>query len=158
MRQGLWTVAAACVVCLLVSALPRGFRGDSAGASVKRAAKYRAVIDASVDGAERWDGIIRNIENMQRELGAGNVEIEVVVYGKAWPLGVKAEKGGAADFHARVDAAVKSGVKFALCENTMRRTKLVKEDLMPFMATVPSGVSELVRKQAEGWAYLKPGP
>lgn len=123
-----------------------------------REPKHRVVIDASVEGAERWEGILRNVENLQKELGATNVEIEVVLYGKAWPLAARPEKGGAIEFHPKVEAAVRAGVKFAICENTMRRHMLTKADLMPFMVTVPSGVSELVRKQTDRWAYLKPGP
>lgn len=119
---------------------------------------YRVVMDVSVEGADRWDGILRNIENLRTELGAANVEIEAVVYGKAWPLMARPEKEGASAFHPRVEALVRSGVRFVLCENTMRRAKLSKPDLMPYAATVPAAMGELVRKQAEGWAYLKPGP
>lgn len=120
--------------------------------------KHRVVMDLSVDGPERWEGILRNVDNLQKELGAANLELEVVVYGKAWPLAARPEKGGANELHAKVEAAVRAGVRFAMCENTMRRNGLTKADLMPFMVTVPSAVSELVRKQTEGWAYLKPGP
>lgn len=123
-----------------------------------REPKHRVVMDVSIDGTERWEGILRNVDNLQKELGAANLELEVVVYGKAWPLAARPEKGGAMEFHPKVEAAVRAGVRFAMCENTMRRHMLTKSDLMPFMVTVPSAVSELVRKQTEGWAYLKPGP
>ena len=121
-------------------------------------AKYRVVIDVSIEGTERWEGILRNIDNLRNELGATQVEIEAVVYGKAWPLLARPEKGGATEFHERVEAVVRSGVRVAMCENTMRRVKLTKADLMPFATTVSSAMGELVRKQSEGWAYLKPGP
>ena len=50
-----------------------------------------------------------------------------------------------------------AGVRFAACQNTMRRRNISKEDLLPFVGTVDSGVAEVVRKQEEGWAYLKGG-
>ena len=46
---------------------------------------------------------------------------------------------------------------FAACENTMRKKKVTKEPLLPFVTTVDSGVAEVVRKQEEGWAYIKGG-
>lgn len=120
--------------------------------------KHRVVMDISIEGAERWEGILRNIDNLRKEFGTANIEIEAVVYGKAWPLAARPEKGGATELHAKVMAAVAAGTTFAMCENTMRRNMLTKADLMPFMVTVPSAVVELVRKQTDGWAYLKPGP
>lgn len=121
-------------------------------------AKYHVVMDVSVEGTERWEGVLRNIENMRTELGPDNVEIEAVVYGKAWPMLARPEKGGLAELHPKVEAVVRLGVRVSMCENTMRRLKLTKADLMPFATTVSSAMGELVRKQAEGWAYLKPGP
>jgi len=123
-----------------------------------REPKHRVVMDVSIEGTDRWEGILRNVDNLQKELGAPNLELEVVVYGKAWPLAARPEKGGATEFHAKVEAAVRGGVRFAMCENTMKRHQLTKADLMPFMVTVPSAMGELVRRQTDGWAYLKPGP
>ena len=39
----------------------------------------------------------------------------------------------------------------------MRRENIEKKDLIELSATVPSGVSEVVRKQAAGYAYIKSG-
>ncbi|CAN5357372.1 DsrE family protein [soil metagenome] len=47
------------------------------------------------------------------------------------------------------------GVVFAACNNTMKRRKLTKEDLLPTAVVVPSAMIELVSKQEEGWAYVK---
>lgn len=47
------------------------------------------------------------------------------------------------------------GVIFAACNNTMRKRNLKKEDMLPVSVVVPSAMIELVRKQEEGWSYLK---
>ena len=47
------------------------------------------------------------------------------------------------------------GVVFAACNNTMKRRKLSKEDLVSTAVVVPSAMVELVTKQEEGWAYVK---
>lgn len=49
------------------------------------------------------------------------------------------------------------GVRFRACENTMRRMKVAPAALLPFVTTVDSGVAQLVRRQIEGWAYIKAG-
>jgi uncharacterized protein len=119
--------------------------------------KHRVVLDIGIEGAEKWEAVFRNIDNLRADLGAPNVEVIGVIHGKAWPLLIKPERGGAAEFHPKVEAAVRSGVKLVLCENTMKRTKLEKADLLPYAGTVTSAIGELVKKQTDGWAYLKLG-
>lgn len=48
-----------------------------------------------------------------------------------------------------------AGVELLACENTMRRLKVTREDLLPFVKTVDSGTAELIRRQEQGWAYVK---
>ncbi|MBB6050318.1 DsrE family protein [Armatimonas rosea] len=119
--------------------------------------KHRVVLDIGIEGADKWEAVFRNIDNLRADLGANNVEIEGVIHGKAWPLLVRPEKGGAVEFHPKVEAAIRSGVKLVLCENTMKRNKLEKPDVLPYAATVTSAIGELVKKQTDGWAYLKLG-
>jgi len=47
-------------------------------------------------------------------------------------------------------------VAIALCNNALNNLRLKPEDMLPEALVVPSGVGELVRKQAEGWAYIRP--
>ena len=49
------------------------------------------------------------------------------------------------------------GVQFDVCEITLRNRKLTKEQFIPDVKFVPSGVAEITRlQQHEGYAYLKP--
>lgn len=49
------------------------------------------------------------------------------------------------------------GVKFDVCEITLRNRKLVKDQFIPEVSYVPSGVAEITRlQQREGYAYLRP--
>jgi hypothetical protein len=49
------------------------------------------------------------------------------------------------------------GVKFDVCEITLRNRKLTKDQFIPDVSYVPSGVAEVTRlQQHEGYAYLKP--
>jgi uncharacterized protein len=38
----------------------------------------------------------------------------------------------------------------------MRNQKLTPADMSPVVGYVPAGVTELMFKQAEGWAYIRP--
>ena len=48
------------------------------------------------------------------------------------------------------------GVKVSACENTMRGQKLAKADMLDGIGYVPAGVVEIMQKQQQGWAYLRP--
>ena len=49
------------------------------------------------------------------------------------------------------------GVVFAVCENSMKKMEITKDQLVPLATTVDSGVSEVIRKQEVGYAYIKSG-
>ena len=114
---------------------------------------HRVVIEVSIEGAEAWNGVLNNIENLQKAFGASEIEIESVSHGKGLGLLLKTNSA----IRQRLEQAAAKGVVFAACQNTMRRQQVTKEDLFPFVITVDSGVAEVVRKQEAGWAYLKAG-
>jgi len=119
---------------------------------------YRVVFDVSMEGAEKWEGTLRNVDNLRRALGARNIEVQIVVYGKALPLLLTRDSNGAsAALTEPLQSLSRSGVRLTACENTMKRMNVGRGRLLPFAQTVDSGVAELVRKQAAGWAYIKAG-
>ena len=80
--------------------------------------------------------------------------MQVVAHGKGLGMLVAATNP---DLRERMQKLHDGGVVFAACENTMRKKKVTKEQLLPFVTTVDSGVAEVVRKQEAGWAYVKSG-
>lgn len=48
------------------------------------------------------------------------------------------------------------GVGFVACSNSMTAARISSSDLIPGVTVVPSGISHLVRRQREGWAYVRP--
>jgi len=49
------------------------------------------------------------------------------------------------------------GVRFEVCEITLRERNLKRSQFVPDASFVPSGVAEIVRlQQREGYAYLRP--
>lgn len=117
---------------------------------------HKVVFEVSIEGLEKWQGVLRNVENTRKELGAGT-KIEVVTHGKGVGMLLAKTSADNAELKAKLDQLHADGVVFAACENTMKREKLEKKDLVELSTTVPSGVSEVVRKQAAGYAYIKSG-
>ena len=115
------------------------------------AKKARVVVQVSEADPARWNLALNNVRNLQEDLGAPDVDIEVVAYGP----GIGMLKLDAVT-NSRISEAVKAGVHVSACENTMRGQKLARGDMHPDIAYVPAGVTEIVRRQQEGWAYLRP--
>ena len=112
---------------------------------------YRLVLQVSDADPAKWGLALNNASNVQAEFGADNVDVEIVAYGPGIGMFKKdAPVGG------RIASAIKSGVRMAACQNTMRAMKLAPTDMLPDLQYVPSGVGELLTKQQQGWAYVRP--
>jgi uncharacterized protein len=107
----------------------------------------------NMDGANSWDQLFGNVQNIQTAFGPGNIQIEVVTYGKGISLLLKTNSV----YEERMKKVIASGVVLAVCQNSMRLRKVTTEDLFPFASQVDSGVAELVRKQEAGWSYIRAG-
>jgi len=113
--------------------------------------RHKIVIQVSDSDPAKWNLALNNAKNLQDDVGAANVDIEIVVYGPGIGM-LKLESPSA----SRIADAMKSSVKVIACENTMRGQKLTRDDMLPALSYVPAGVTEIMTKQSEGWAYLRP--
>ena len=68
--------------------------------------------------------------------------------------GAKDPQGGA--FAGPVAALVAQGVKFEVCEITLKNRKLNKDQFLQEATYTPSGVVRLAKLQKAGAAYIKP--
>jgi intracellular sulfur oxidation DsrE/DsrF family protein len=113
---------------------------------------YRVLFHLNESSACKVEGVLGNVEHLLDELGQEGLAVEVVAHGD----GIAALRQ-AANPHADAIARLAGrGVRFAACQNTMKRQGLEASDLLRVAEMVPSGVAELVRRQAEGWAYVRP--
>jgi intracellular sulfur oxidation DsrE/DsrF family protein len=99
----------------------------------------------------KWNLALNNAKNVQTDLGAQNVAIEIVAYGPGLAM-LKADSVSA----TRIAEAMGAGVKVVACENTMTNQKLDKDAMMNGIGYVKAGVVEIMQKQQAGWAYLRP--
>jgi len=139
--------ATACILALSLS--PIGAQADLTDSYAADAAKL--VVQVSTGDPKDWNLALNNIKNVKQELGAQNVDIEIVAYGPG--IGMLKIESPVAN---RIDEARLSGVKFVACENTMKAQKLTTDDMLPSISYVPAGVIELMKKQKAGYAYIRP--
>ncbi len=131
------------------SAPPANAQASAAGIHATPA--NRIVIQVSDNDPAKWNLALNNARNLQADLGKDNVAIELVAYGPGINM-LKAESAVA----NRITEAMGGGVKVVACENTMRGAKLSKPDMVAGIGYVPAGVVELMQRQQQGWAYLRP--
>lgn len=113
--------------------------------------KARIVLQVSDNDPAKWNLALNNARNAQTDLGQGKVELEIVAYGP----GINMLKVDATTA-TRVSEAIKSGISIVACENTMTNLKIVKDDMNPNISYVPAGVVQLMKRQQQGWAYIRP--
>lgn len=116
-----------------------------------QAARQRVVIQVSDADPGKWNLALNNARNIQHDMGAANVDIEIVAYGPG--IGMLQKSSAVAP---RIDEATLGGVKVLACENTMHGRKLARSDMLDGIAYVPAGVVEIMKRQQEGWSYLRP--
>jgi hypothetical protein len=115
--------------------------------------KHRIVFQVTIDGDERWNEVLNNVENVQRAFGPENVEIEIVAHGKGAGL-VLAENTAIAKRLIGIEA---TGPRVTLCSNTARQRGITPAQITPGVTLVDSGIAEVVRRVEEGWVYIKAG-
>ena len=129
---------------LLAAVLPVAARAQA------QAVKNRALFQVTDNDPARWNMILNNMQNLREGVAGEPVEIALVAYGP----GVNMLKGDS-PVKQRIAEALKSGVKVNACQNTMNGMKLTPADMLPEIGYVPSGVVEVMRKQQQGWAYIR---
>lgn len=132
-------------------ALSLSMTSFNATASEAAATKERVVIQVSDADVGKWNLALNNAKNVQQAFGADKVDIEIVTYGPG--IGMLKMDSVVAN---RVDESKKSGIAIVACQNTMKAMKLTDADMLPNSSYVPSGVVELIKKQGQGYAYIRP--
>ena len=97
--------------------------------------KNRVVIQVSDNDPGKWNLALNNAKNLQADLGAANVEIEIVAYGP----GLNMVKAGSAVSN-RIDESVMAGLEIVACENTMANQKVTRAEILPGVNYVGAGV------------------
>jgi len=151
--QKFLAVGLICVVSMGITVVSAPAYSAQAKAKTQKShvEKRKVVFQISDLNAKKWGLALNNAANTQKDLGKENVAIEIVAYGPGIDmLKLESEVG------ERVAKAMEAGVKIVACQNTMRNQGLTDKDMLPNIGYVPSGVVELIKRQDEGYAYIRP--
>lgn len=123
-------------------------------ASLAAAAQDRVVYHITDAKAQALAGLRNARNHLDTE---PTTQITFVSHGE----GVDFMMEGAADrngspYAATVAALVSRGVKFEVCEITLKNRSLKKEQFIQEADFTPSGVVRVTKLQKQGYAYLKP--
>lgn len=113
--------------------------------------KLKVIWDVVDSDTATTAGVFRQINNALALVP--DMEIEVVFHGPA----IYGLMKDSTIFTSRIKSAKERGVVMAACNNSMKRYKIDASKLVGEAIVVPSAVVEMIRKQSEGWSYLKSG-
>lgn len=112
---------------------------------------YRVLFHLDEADRAKHEAVLRNVSNVLEDLGPERTQIELVAHGPG--LDLLTGKTGLAEGVQRV---AERGVIVAACQNTRRERQIAPEELLPGVTLVSSGIGEIVRREAEGWLYVRP--
>ncbi|MDC0993977.1 DsrE family protein [bacterium] len=109
----------------------------------------RLVFQINEDNSKKWHEVLVNIRNIQA--ADKDINIAVVLIGP----GLGMIKFDALTANG-VSDAIAAGVEFVACGNSMQAQHVDADDLVAGVVSAPSGYVELMQRQLQGWAYLRP--
>lgn len=114
--------------------------------------QHRIVMQLSSNDTLVWKGLMNNLKHLKAGWG-DSVVIEVVAHGPGLDFLTK----GKTTQQEKINHFKQMGIVFIACENTMMERKIPKESIIAEAAFVRMGIGEIVRKQEQGWSYIKAG-
>ena len=111
---------------------------------------YNVVFDITSKDTVVHQMVMRWVTEIAKE--HPDAMLEVVFYGKSLDLVTKDKSPFGEDI-----SKLTSGkrVSFTVCEAALKRNNVSKDQLFPGVGTVPDGIYQIVKRQSEGWAYIK---
>ena len=136
------TLAAAALVSAVALSTPHAWAQD--------AVVYH-IDDAATQG-------LKGLRNVRNHVDTDpSARITVVTHANGVDMLIDGEKHAGGPEYAPLVAALRArGVRFEICEITLRNRNLKKEQFIQEAEFTPSGVVRIAKLQKEGAAYIKP--
>lgn len=113
---------------------------------------YQAMYVINESDKTKMDAVIRNVGNVLEDPRLkGKLKIVLLAFGG----GVEIFKKNNA-YQSQLLSLKEKGVIFLQCENTLNERHISKEELYDFIHYTPSGNGEIILRQYEDWAIVKP--
>jgi intracellular sulfur oxidation DsrE/DsrF family protein len=114
-------------------------------------ARQGVVVQVSDESETNWNQAINVVRNLQSAYGKDKVDVELVVFGNGAGL-LKFDSPLA----GRIDDILANSVQVVMCENSMKARKLTPADMHAKIGYVKAGVVEIIERQKQGWAVIRP--
>ena len=106
-----------------------------------------------IDEQSKWSLTLKNVQNLTKAAELKHSRIEVLANSEAVAFYAGSEPNSDRELMQELALA---GIRFVACNNALRGMEIPQERLPQFVDIVPVGVLELIQKQNEGYAYIKP--
>lgn len=113
--------------------------------------KTGVVFQISTSSVQTWKVAVHNAHNLQQALLPHRARIELIAFGPGLRMLLKTSPVA----HALL-VLHQSGVTIDACKRSVLREGLTLADMSPIVHYIPSGIAEIVRREREGWAYVRP--
>lgn len=133
------------------SAIAQSKDSDKAPMEESQYGSYSIIFQLSSSDTLVHKALMRQIGNIRTV--APQTKIEVVCHGPGLTM-LQTDKSIVIK---KLDEFAAAGVEFNACEFTMKEKKVKREELVASSGTVEAGIMEIVKKQSEGWFYIKAG-
>lgn len=113
--------------------------------------KHKIVFQMATDVVKEHGSLTRQLNNVLDYWP--NATVEVVVHSAA----IEFMMNDKSSVKSEIEALMVKGVKFAVCQNTMKRKNVSEDEIIRGAIFVPVGIAEIVLKQEKGYSYIKAG-
>jgi intracellular sulfur oxidation DsrE/DsrF family protein len=114
---------------------------------------YKVVFDLTSKDTMEHKKVIRWLNEITKEVPVA--QLEVVFYGMSLDMIKQGSSTVAADVQR---LAGNPNVSFKVCQVAMKKHNIENGQLIAGVQTVPDGIYEIIKKQREGWGYIKVAP
>ena len=105
-----------------------------------------------IDEYEKWDLLLTNVGNLLKGIDITDAHVAIVANANA----VTRYKKDSGSDNTVLEELARKGVIVIACNNALNMFNIEKEMLYHYVQVVPIGVKDIIEKQLEGYAYIKP--
>ena len=115
--------------------------------------RTKVVFHLDWDEEKRLVMALNNITNLLKEVPSTEAAICLLANGSAVGL---FQRDKTASYGLRVEELFGKGVRFLMCNNSLKNLNLDPGEMLPGCEVVKAGIVALIELQADGYAYIKP--
>jgi intracellular sulfur oxidation DsrE/DsrF family protein len=114
---------------------------------------FRVIFDMNEASNAKLKAALAEMQHLREHLGRENVGLEMVAHSDGIGALLRKDNPEA----ETIERLARDGVvHFAACDTTMADRGISADDLLDVAEVVPSGITEVVHRQSEGWYYIHP--